>query len=709
MENRKKSRITFASVLAAGAMVPVAVQAEEDGEVSQEIQLTGDGYQTEIADTQAQERVDPFPLDLGNFETGKLLVQNDEIILNLDEGTSIEDGIVFYGSYVAIQGAGFADHKVTLRPDNPGTVVDLQGTEVGQLKVDSGNVEEIHGAENVQDIQFTSGTSSEDVEITDSKGEAISVPEEDNQEEGSSDEESELTIMHTNDTHASLDNVAKRTTAINEVRAENPDALLLDAGDVFSGTLYFNEFQGMADLHFMNMQGYDAMTLGNHEFDLGSVEQGHPELAEFIENADFPFVSSNVDFSQDESLNGYMNETISSSSEDGQIYEGIVLESGGEEVGVFGLTTEDTAAVSSPNDVTFEDYLEEAEKAVDAFESQGVDQIIALTHIGYDDNAEIDNDLTLAEEVEGIDVIVGGHTHTTLAEPVVVDEDNIPTVIVQTGANNDNLGVLDVTFNEDGEITDHRGQLLPIAEYEDDPETADVLEDYQADVNELAEQQVGATAESELSNPRTGDGDPISVRNSETPLGNLITDGMLNKAQEYDEEVVMAFQNGGGIRAPIEAGPITVGEVITVLPFGNTLALMELTGEEIYEAFEISVGQYPAESGGFLHLSGGRVAFDSTQPEGERVVSVQVENEDGSYTEVQPNETYKIATNAFTAQGGDGYTVFEEAYNDGRVLDLGLSDWENLAEHLQGIGAIVPETEDRIVNMVEESTESSNS
>jgi 5'-nucleotidase / UDP-sugar diphosphatase len=205
-----------------------------------------------------------------------------------------------------------------------------------------------------------------------------------------------------------------------------------------------------------------------------------------------------------------------------------------------------------------------------------------------------------------------------------------------------------------------------------------------------------------LENPRSsGDNTLPSVRKNETALGNLITDGMLAKAKTYNSNVIMALQNGGGIRAAIEAGPITVGEVITVLPFGNTLATMDLTGAELKEALEISFREYPRENGGFLHVSGAKVTFDSGQPAGERVVSVSYKNVDGTYTEISDHETYAIATNAFTAKGGDGYTVFAKAYEAGRVTDLGLSDWENFAEHLSSLENVIPKVEGRIIDVAE--------
>ncbi|RIW34319.1 LPXTG cell wall anchor domain-containing protein [Bacillus salacetis] len=509
--------------------------------------------------------------------------------------------------------------------------------------------------------------------------------------------------MHTNDTHSALENMPKTVTAVKEVREANPDALLLDAGDAFTGTLYFNEFKGEAELALMKLMGYDAMTFGNHEFDLGSSPEGHQALADFVKGANFPFVSANVDFSKDAKFDGLFNDFIESAYDNGEIYNGIIKEVNGERVGIFGLTTEETADISSPGSITFENYLEEAEKSVEYFESQGVNKIIALTHIGYDDNAAVDNDLVLAEQVEGIDIIVGGHSHTALSKPVVVAEDATPTVLVQTGNSNSNLGLLDVSFDENGVVIDNDGNLIKISDKTADQEAVDVLAPFKAQVDAVAKQEIGVSTPIALENPRTnGDNTNPSVRKNETILGNLITDGMLSKAKNFTgENIIMSLQNGGGIRAAIDAGPITVGEIITVLPFANTLATMDLTGAELKEAFEISFSQYPGENGGFLHVAGGKVEFDSAKPAGERVVSIKYLNEDGQYVEISDQETYTIATNAFTAKGGDGYDVFAKAYAEGRVTDLGLSDWENFRDHLVTIGSegIPTEVEGRIVDI----------
>lgn len=511
--------------------------------------------------------------------------------------------------------------------------------------------------------------------------------------------------MHSNDTHANLANIARKVTAVKEIRAKKPNALLLDAGDVFSGTLYFNEFKGQADLAFMNLMKYDVMTFGNHEFDLGATPEGHQALVDFIKGSQFPFVSSNVDFSKDTKFTGLFTDLISSEPQNGKIYNGIIKEVNGEKVGIFGLTTAETKDISSPGSIAFEDYITEAKKAVKAFEDKGVNKIIALTHIGFDDNPAYDNDQILAKSVEGIDVIVGGHSHTQLDKPVVVDKNiagqaKAATLIVQAYQYNDYLGTLDVTFNNKGVVVAHNGALLKVADYAEDAQALATLKPFKDKVEELSNTETGASASIALDNPRTGgDNTKPSVRKNETPLGNLITDGMLKKAKQYNNDVIMALQNGGGIRAGINQGPITVGEVITVLPFGNTLATMSLTGKELKEALEVSVGQYPAENGGFLHVSGAKVEFDSTKAKGQRIVKVSYMDGQGKYVEIQDNVTYTIATNAFTAKGGDGYDVFKKAYEEGRVTDLGLSDWENLAEHITSLGTVNPKVEGRVVDV----------
>ncbi|MCM3663682.1 5'-nucleotidase C-terminal domain-containing protein [Mesobacillus subterraneus] len=500
----------------------------------------------------------------------------------------------------------------------------------------------------------------------------------------------ELTIMHTNDTHAHLDTVAKRVAAIKQVREESANTLLLDAGDVFSGTLYFNEYEGLADLEFMNLAGYDAMTFGNHEFDKGTAT-----LANFVKDADFPFVSANVNFETDQNINMFSNNEISPEPNDGEVYKGFVKEVNGEKIGIFGLTTAETVDISSPGpDVQFNDYINEAKAAVKAFEDQGINKIVALTHIGLNDGGG-DNDLMLAEEVEGIDVIVGGHTHVKLTEPVFVEAGKEPTVIVQANEYGKFLGTLDVKFNKNGKVVEYAGELLDVKAYPEDPEAAKILnEKYKPAVDEMKQTVIGTTTVELVG------GNP-AARTGETNLGNLITDGMLAKAKTINHNTVIAVQNGGGIRTSVDAGEITMAKVLEVMPFGNSLGIMQLTGAEIKEALEHSVKDAPTAFGGFLQVSGLKFGYDSSLPAGQRVQSVEVKEDGVNYVSVELNKTYTVATNTFTAKGGDGYDVFAKAYKEGRVSEPGFVDWEIFTEYIsaQEQNTVSPSVEGRIVDI----------
>lgn len=514
-----------------------------------------------------------------------------------------------------------------------------------------------------------------------------------------------LTIMHMNDTHAHADLLPNMMTAIKEVRTEDPEALLFNAGDVFSGTLYFNEYHGKADLALLNMMDLDAMVFGNHEFDLGSSENGHKSLSEFVSAAKFPLLGTNVDFSSDAFMNKLVKNEFTDSPEDGKVFDGMVKEVNGEKIGIFGLTTEDTANISSPVNVKFLNYIKEAERAVQAFEEMGINKIVAVTHLGYDSNPDFGNDLQLATYVDGIDVVVGGHSHTQLSEPVVVNKDEKgtekePTVVVQAYQYSQLLGKLQVEFDGNGVVIGQAGQLIDVASKEEDSEAAAIVAPYKEKITELSTQESGAIAKKTLANPRLTDSD-VSVRANETELGNLVTDAMLAKAKERYPETVIAFQNGGGIRAAIEEGPITIGEIISVLPFGNDPVVVELSGEEIKQILEHSVSQAPAESGGFLHVAGMKFTYDSTKESGSRVISMYVKV-NGEYQEIQANQKYLVTTNNFTAKGGDGFDVFAKAYQEGRVQDIGEIDWEQLRKYMvEDLGGVVdPVLEGRITDLL---------
>lgn len=490
-----------------------------------------------------------------------------------------------------------------------------------------------------------------------------------------------LSLLHTNDTHAYVEQFPRLITAVNELRAQKENSLLLNAGDVFSGTLYFRQYQGLADLYFMNQLGFDAMTLGNHEFDKDSAT-----LANFIKQAEFPIVSSNVNMANDPELGALFNDSIGGTNEQGEIFPAIIKQVDGEEVGIFGLTTEDTAFLANPGDnVVFEDAVAKANETIEMLEAQGVDKIIALSHLGYQPDVE------LAGQVDGIDVIVGGHSHTTLTEPVVIEKEE-PTLIVQANEYLKYLGVLDVTFDENGVIADYAGELKALSGYAEDAAAKAKVEEYKVPLTELQQQVVGSTSVA-LNGVRA------DVRSKETNLGNLITDGMVAKANEFIPTYI-AMQNGGGIRASIDTGDITLGEVLTVLPFGNNLVTLDLTGEEILAALEHSVSTPGA--GGFMQVAGLKFKYDAAKPVGERVWYVEAMTANG-YEELQLDQTYRVATNAFTADGGDGYTMFKTAKDEGRITELYIVDFEVFTSYLEKYNPVSPVVEGRIVQEVSDS------
>ena len=511
-----------------------------------------------------------------------------------------------------------------------------------------------------------------------------------------------LNVLHVNDLHANVDKYPKLVTAVKEERIQKRDSLLLNAGDVFSGTLYFNVHEGKADTALLNLLKFDAMVFGNHEFDLGSSADGHKSLKTFVESANYPFLAANLDFSEETLFTGLQTRELSSSPEDGHIYDAIIKEIDGEKVGIFGLTTEETTSIASPGSVKFEHYINTAKAQVAALEAKGVNKIIALTHIGYDDSSVVDNDQMLAKAVPGIDLIVGGHTHTSLTSPVIIAKDldgneKDPTIIVQAYQYADYLGTVTVEFDEDGVISNFDGRLITLSNFKDDASALAALAPYKKDVSEFMSKEIGVSTAVNLPSPRTSDpgNDGTSVRNSETVLGNLITAGMLETARKNapDKTVVLAVQNGGGIRAAIPAGKITVGQVKSVLPFGNTLAIVDITGIEMKQMFEHSFKDYPKENGGFLHVSGARVTLDSSKPAGARIVKIEYKNADGEFVEIDltSTSTYTVATNAFTVKGGDGFSMLLKAYDEGRATDFGSLDSDNFQNYLINIGNITEE------------------
>ncbi len=434
-----------------------------------------------------------------------------------------------------------------------------------------------------------------------------------------------LTVVHTNDTHGRIlegkyDGMgfAKVSSYVKGLEAEGKDVLLLDGGDTTHGMTLVSLSEGAAAIEIMNTMGYDAMVPGNHDFNYG-----WERLVELAGMANFPIVCANV-------VNDETGETI--------LPPYTILDVNGMKVGIFGLTTEETLYKSHPKNtagLTFLDPVETSEKMVKELRKK-VNVLIALGHLGLDEDTKITSKVVM-DSVEGIDLFIDGHSHTPLPEGLMAKYG----LIAQAGEYDKFLGVDTINVNM-GEVTAKASLYTKeeSASLEDDAAVISQLEDIKVENDKITEVVVGHT-------DVYLDGERNHVRTGATNLGDMICAALIDVTGAD-----FSLQNGGGIRASIEAGDVTKGDVITVLPFGNTVTVIEVTGADIKAAIENGIKAYPEPSGGFCHFGGLTYTFDQSKPAGSRVTEILVKG-----SPIDPAKNYSLATNDFTAAGGDEYTM----------------------------------------------------
>lgn len=509
-----------------------------------------------------------------------------------------------------------------------------------------------------------------------------------------------LNILHINDLHSRMESInkydstcspeeiekeecfggiARVKTKIDERRAaytkDGGNVLVLDAGDQFQGSLFFTTYKGDDSAEFMNAIGFDAMAIGNHEFDDG------PEgLARFLDKIKFPMISGN---------------TI---SEDGTPISGkyqpyLIKEIGGQKIGIVSVLATDTDETAAPGPkVKFLDEIDYLKGAVAELEKQGVNKIIALNHVGYVRDQEI------AAAVDGIDVIVGGHSHTLLSNtdekalgpyPTIVKNPSGKDVpIVQAYAYSKYLGDFSVTFDDAGNIIKAAGEPILL------DKTVKPDEAFAARVKELAAPLEELRAKVVATATEAIDGSRETCRARECQMGNLVADAQLDRVKE--QGITLAIVNGGGLRASIDKGEVTMGDVLTVLPFQNSLATFQLKGSDVLAALENGASQIEEGAGRFAQVAGMKYSFDKTKPAGQRITSVDVRDGDG-WKPLDKDGTYGVVANNYLRSGGDGYKIF--ATNAINPYDFGPSLEDTVAEFLSKNQPYQPYLDGRIVDV----------
>lgn len=504
-----------------------------------------------------------------------------------------------------------------------------------------------------------------------------------------------LNILHINDWHSRIEPInafdstcsaeddeagkcfggaARLVTAVRDRRAalEGENVLFLNAGDNFQGSLFYTTYKGTVEAEFLNLMETDAMVVGNHEFD-----DGEDGLAAFLEVVQFPVLGSNVKASEASALGD-------------RVREYVILEQGGERIGIVGAVANDTAELSSPGEhVSIIEDVEGITAAVQAVQAEGVNKIIALTHVGYP------RDLEAIARIPGVDVVVGGHTNTLLSNTVEGAEGPYPTMVdnpdgyqvpvVQAASYSKYLGELKVVFDDNGVVKEATGDvhLIDASVAKDEAVVARVQE-LAGPIEELKGRVVAETM-------APIDGSRENCRARECEMGNLVADAML--ARTKDQGVQFAITNGGGLRASIDGGEVTMGEVLEVLPFQNTLVTFRLKGADVVASLESGVSQIEEGAGRFPQVSGLRFTFDASAEPGSRISDVQVQSGDG-WEPIDPDAVYTIATNNFMRTGGDGYSLFAENATD--AYDYGPGLEQVLADYLAANSPYQPYTDGRI-------------
>ena len=502
-----------------------------------------------------------------------------------------------------------------------------------------------------------------------------------------SDYTGKTVILHSNDVHGALGGYAYMTELKNEFLAAGAtDVILVDAGDFSQGTSYVSSSKGASAVTMMNAAGYDVVTLGNHEFDFG-----YAQLMENLKDAQFQVICADV----------YLDETgetilpattvveVETAAEAAAAAEETEAAEGEEEpatnlrIGFFGMETPETATKVNPGLIqeisfaTFDDLYASAQVAVDALKEENVDLIIGLTHLGVDKESAANGyrSIDLYDKVTDIDFLIDGHSHTVMT----AGENGEP--IQSTGTKFENVGVI-VIDNETKTISDHF--LLATAGLKKDADVQAAADEITTAVD--AEYSAVFAKSEVLLNGERAPGN----RTEQTNLGTLITDAMVwsvvseGAMEAYYEAPVVGVTNGGGIRAPIAIGDVTKNDIVTVLPFGNTVAVIYVKGSELLEALEASTYCTPEAVGGFPQTSGIEWTLDTTKEYDQGEVYT-LDGKESSY--FAPASIQRVTITAINGEPFDENATYavNRAYREGFGFDTGIPMDEAVMDYVTDV------------------------
>ncbi|XP_045779141.1 apyrase-like [Maniola jurtina] len=512
----------------------------------------------------------------------------------------------------------------------------------------------------------------------------------------------ELNVVHYNDFHARfvetspsgtvcnpevapcIGGFARIATLVRQALEREPDSIVLNGGDSFQGTIWYNLLRWNVTQEFMNMIHHDAHVLGNHEFD-----NGIEGVVPYLQHLNSSVVVANIIDDEEPDIQGLYQPSV-------------VIERKGRKIGIIGVIISTTNELAATGNLTFTDEIEAVRREAEKLNEEGVDIIVVLSHCGLEKDQEI-----ALKASPYVDIVVGAHSHSLLINteppagiafvpqgpyPIVVEQENRSVLVVQAAAHTVFLGEIKLYFDEQGELVNWTGD--PIFAGNDVEQAPDVLakiNEYLPIIEEKATELVGFSKV--LLSSRCSCG--------ECNLGSFICDAFMNAAIERAQGnqwnyAHFCLTNTGGVRSDIDAGNVTFEKLLLSTPFENQVEVFDLKGQYVLEALEFAVANQPFPGARMLQISGLRGVFDGLRPVNSRIVNATVRCNDCNVPRYEPldvNKTYKVVSQSFLGGGGDGFSMISNNRENVEVLGV---DYEILMNYVRQQSPIIKDLDGRL-------------